>query len=203
MKGVIVFTDVKSSSKLWGTYPDEMLAALKKHEAIIVKYINKTDGFLVKTIGDAFMIKFGNLMNAIKFTIATQQHFKRRPIKFKGGEDILAIRIGIAYGEFSSRNVVMQDYKMKDFFGQTVNLASRMESKVSPVGGFGLAAEGVDEKMLSYIEQFCTIDKITFKYKCDVKEQPIRSGRMVYCRDIGQLHLDDGKDYEAYLCTLK
>ena len=55
MKKCILFTDIKGSSKLWKNYPKKMLKALRTHNSQIRKSCIKHSGFLIKTIGDAYI----------------------------------------------------------------------------------------------------------------------------------------------------
>lgn len=203
MKCAILFTDIKSSSKLWAAHPDEMLALLTKHENYIRKAAAKYDGFIIKTIGDALMIKFDTLDLAVSAAIAIQTMFAKRPILFKDSGDQIQIRIGIAFGDVATKSVVVQDHKMKDFFGQTVNLASRMESKVSQVGGFAILADQLNPKITELIEKYCIIQRVYFKYICNPKEQPKRSERLIQCRNVADLHLEDQQEHLAFSCTIK
>jgi hypothetical protein len=199
MKCCILFTDVKSSSKLWATYGKEMLKLLIAHEKIIRSCALK--GLIVKTIGDAFMIKFSTLDQGIKCAIDIQQAFRDKPLKFNKSTDLLQIRIGIAYGDVNVRHIEIQNHKMNDFFGTTVNMASRMESKVSTVGGFGVLADSLDDKTLELLKKHCKIQKINFKQHCiDTK---IRSARLIpICHDASMLHIDDNKDHVALSCEI-
>jgi hypothetical protein len=204
MKGVMLFTDVRSSSRLWATYPKEMLALLVKHETYIRKTVGKYDSLIVKVMGDAFMIKFAKLEDAVMAAIQLQQLFAKKPIKFTDSIDQIQIRIGIAAGELLSRKVVIQEHKMIDYFGSTVNIASRMESKVSQVGGFALLGDGLEgSKIMNLLDQYCVVQKVQFKYKCDPDTPPVRSERLIQCRDAAVLHLEDRMEHVAFSCTLK
>ncbi len=203
MKCAILFTDIKSSSRLWAAHPDEMLALLTKHENYIRKVAAKYDGFIIKTIGDALMIKFDTLELAISAAIATQTMFAKKPIVFKDSVDQIQIRIGVAFGDVATKSVIVQDHKMKDFFGQTVNLASRMEKEVSRVGGFAVLADHISPKTIELIEKSCEIQRVHFRYICDPKEQPKRSERLIQCRNVADLRLEDHQEHTAFSCTIK
>lgn len=203
MKAAMLFTDIKSSSRLWAAHPDEMLALITKHESYIRKAAAKYDGFIIKTMGDALMIKFKDLETAISAAVATQSMFMKKPITFKGSADQIQIRIGIAFGDIATKSVIVQEHKMKDFFGTTVNIASRMESKVSQVGGFAFLGDNVSPKTLELVERYCIIQRVNFKYICDTTEPPKRSERLIQCRNVTDLHLEDKQEHIAFSCTLK
>lgn len=123
----ILFTDVVGSSAKWSEDPQTMKNQLDKHFTLINDIAKKHKGFVVKTIGDAFMIYFQKtnetLLNAIECGI---QIIKR---------ETLPLRVGICYGDMEEKTYVLQNAKLRDFFGNTVNTASRMESKVAEPGG--------------------------------------------------------------------
>jgi class 3 adenylate cyclase len=203
MKKCILFTDIKSSSKLWHKHPKQMFHALTKHEKIIKSIADKFNGFILKTIGDAIMIEFPTLLEGVNFAIAVQKKLSKHPIKFNNSNDILQIRIGIAYGNVYAKYTSIQGYKIKDLFGTTVNLASRMESKVSKVGGFGLLVNGISKEVLDIIKKYCSIQQVYFKFNCD--EKIVRSKRLLLpsiCYDVTLLHIGDGIEHIAYSCEL-
>ena len=173
------------------------------HEKIIRHYITKYNGLLVKTIGDAVMVKFGKITQCIMCAVGIQSYFRNKPLHFKNSSDLLQIRIGMACGPINMRTVEVQGYKIKDFFGKTINLASRMESKVSSVGGFGILADSLHKKELELLGKWCDVKTIGFKYSCE--KPPVRSGRLLLdvCHDVSLLHIDDGKEHVAYSCELK
>lgn len=69
----IVFTDIQSSTKLWGTVPTSMAEALEVHHRIIRDCIAQHGAYEVKTIGDSFMIASGSAENAIRMSIQIQE----------------------------------------------------------------------------------------------------------------------------------
>jgi hypothetical protein len=207
MIGCILFTDVKASSKLWAAHPKEMLKLLLQHEKIIRGAIAKRKGLLVKTIGDAVMAKFATLLDGVMCAIEIQTALKARPIKFSRSADVLQIRIGIAHGQIQSRDTIIQGFKVKDFFGATVNIASRMESKVSKVGGFAVYMNNIPKKILDIIREKCRVERVEFRNNCSMSlAEPIaRSRRLLMstiCQDAAALHIDDGREHTALSCEI-
>jgi len=124
----MVFTDVVGSSKMWSDDPITMIGQLESHHKLVDTIAQKNNGWIVKTIGDAFMVYFEqsdySLFNAIKFSkelILSEKAYN--------------LRVGICQGHMDEKTYSIQKVELKDFFGNAVNSASRMESKVSEVGG--------------------------------------------------------------------
>ena len=84
-----------------------------------------------------------SLLNAIKFSkqlILTEKAYN--------------LRVGVCEGYMDQQTYRIQKVDLKDFFGNTVNVASRMESKVAESGGciaFS-SVDGINENKLSLIK---------------------------------------------------
>ena len=118
----IMFTDVVKSSELWAKDPEGMEKKLDSHFNLVTDKAKNWGGLVVKYIGDAFMIYFeptdNSLIDAINCAIDIINN------------EELELRIGICYGEMREKEYILQNSKLKDYFGNTVNTASRLESKV-------------------------------------------------------------------------
>ena len=129
----MVFTDVVGSSKLWSDDPQTMAIQLEAHHKLIDGISDKYHGWIVKTIGDAFMVYFepskDSLLNALKFSkevILMEKKYN--------------LRVGVCLGNMEQKTYRIQNVDLKDFFGNAVNTASRMESKVSEAGGIAFTS---------------------------------------------------------------
>jgi hypothetical protein len=203
MNKTILFTDIKGSSELWKSNEKTMFKNLNKLETLITKIVDKYNGLILKSIGDAFMISFDKLIDAVSFTIELQ---KEEPIKVNKKEILL--RIGISSGKVYLETK-RQGKSLLDYFGNVVNTASRMESKVSEVGGFAFSFFGKIEdkkKLDDLLEKECKIEIIDFKEKCS-KDKRIRSERLLtdshkfLCESLNELKGVD--EVTAYKCKIK
>lgn len=183
-KVAILFTDVKDSSSLWAKNEDTMFESLTELEDMMNDVIKDNDGMVVKTIGDSFMCSYESeesLLNSIKTAVDIQKSLSNKPIK--SGSDDLKIRIGICYGDIYIRESEIQNTTLKDYFGNAVNTASRMESKVSEVDGFAFSfLDDVtnEEEVLKYLEDNgVKIEVIEYDNKCDKGEERKRSARLL------------------------
>lgn len=124
----MVFSDVVGSSKMWSDDPVTMIGQLEAHHKLVDSLASKNKGWIVKTIGDAFMVYFEpseySLFNAIKFS-------KELILN----EKAYGLRVGVCEGHMDEKTYSIQKVELRDFFGNAVNASSRMESKVSEVGG--------------------------------------------------------------------
>ncbi len=150
----MVFTDVVGSSKMWSDDPVTMVKQLESHHKLVNSLAEANKGWIVKTIGDAFMVYFesseDSLFNAIKFSkdlILSEKSYN--------------LRVGVCQGMMDTKTYRIQKVDLKDFFGNAVNAASRMESKVCEVGGTiaFCSTKGIENK-LNKIKNLGKIDSV-------------------------------------------
>src|SRR5688500_19935741 len=60
-----LFTDVEGSTKLWECNPEAMSKALSHHDELIRNAVEAHDGFVFKTVGDAFYAAFSTAAEAV------------------------------------------------------------------------------------------------------------------------------------------
>lgn len=172
----LLFLDVASSSKMWKSNPTQMSNLLNMFEQLVnntMKSFSKQNNYIVKTIGDAYMICFETWQNALKFALTLQQSLVAQTnqpfiLNYGNNESMpFAIRIGIAYGPVEEKVLHIQNCNMKDLFGNTVNTASRMESKVSSIGGIGITCLSKDtttlQQFVDKLVQILEKNKLEFK----------------------------------------
>lgn len=117
-----LFTDLKGSTELYDRVGD--LAAydlVREHFLVLHDIVASEAGAVVKTIGDAVMATFPTPDHAVSAALKMREAM-RKLNEQRGGEDLL-LKIGIHEGPCLA--VMLND--RQDYFGQTVNIASRVQ----------------------------------------------------------------------------
>src|SRR5918995_2153915 len=118
-----LFTDLRGSTRLYERVGD--LAAfdlVRAHFRVRHEIVVSEAGAIVKTIGDAVMATFPTPDRAISAALKMREEMRRLNAE-RGREDLL-LKIGIHEGPCLA--VTLND--RQDYFGQTVNIASRVQS---------------------------------------------------------------------------
>ncbi|MCI0431390.1 MAG: adenylate/guanylate cyclase domain-containing protein [Rhodospirillales bacterium] len=118
-----LFTDLKGSTELYERVGD--LAAfdlVRAHFRVLHEIVAAEAGAVVKTIGDAVMATFPTPDRAVAAALRMREAM-RRLNEQRGREDLL-LKIGIHEGPCLA--VTLND--RQDYFGQTVNIASRLQN---------------------------------------------------------------------------
>src|SRR5258708_6654581 len=68
-----LFTDIESSTRQWDVYPEQMGAALRRHDALLRRAIEGHGGVVFKAIGDAFCAAFPTASGALNAALVAQQ----------------------------------------------------------------------------------------------------------------------------------
>ena len=173
LKPTMLFTDVVGSSKMWSDDPQTMSIQLDKHFKVMDNLARKYGGFVVKTIGDAFMIYFPKSENSLEKAV----DFAVDVIKIEE----LPLRIGICSGNMTAKKCRIQNVELIDFFGDVVNTASRMESKVAEPGAIAFTSvDNIDNQINSLSKKYKLVKisgsgipnlkgvKVKFAYKLKV-----------------------------------
>ncbi|TCL74037.1 adenylate/guanylate cyclase domain-containing protein [Rhizobium sp. BK251] len=117
-----LFTDLRGSTELYERVGD--LAAfdlVKTHFGILNEIVGAEAGAVVKTIGDAVMATFPTPDRAVM--AAMRMRDAMRKLNDDRGREDLLLKIGIHEGPCIAVNL----NERQDYFGQTVNIASRVQ----------------------------------------------------------------------------
>jgi class 3 adenylate cyclase len=118
-----LFTDLRGSTELYERVGD--LAAfdlVRTHFGILEEIVAAEAGAVVKTIGDAVMATFPTPDRAVAAALRMRDAMQRLNEE-RGGEDLL-LKIGIHEGPC----IAVSLNQRQDYFGQTVNIASRVQN---------------------------------------------------------------------------
>src|SRR5713101_6787856 len=119
----IMFTDIVGFSRQMGADEAHTLRLLTVHDQIVRQAVAEYSGHVIKTVGDAFLVDFPSVVNAVQCAQRIQGHFRTHNVE-KGANEQIHIRIGIHSGD-----VVQRD---GDVFGDGVNVASRLQALAEP-----------------------------------------------------------------------
>jgi class 3 adenylate cyclase len=118
-----LFTDLRGSTALYERVGD--LAAydlVRSHFHVLHDIVGDESGAVVKTIGDAVMATFATPDHAVAAALRMRDGMRR--LNGESGEEDLILKIGIHEGPCLA--VSLND--RQDYFGQTVNIASRVQN---------------------------------------------------------------------------
>jgi len=117
----VVFTDLRGSTQIYREDGDAVaFGRVMEHFDILRRAIDDEEGALVKTMGDAVMAVFRRPVSALRAFINAQKILMAPP---KGARP-LHLKVGIHSGPCVA---VTLNNKL-DYFGSTVNMASRLEA---------------------------------------------------------------------------
>lgn len=117
-----LFTDLKRSTQLYERVGDlKAFALVSQHFESLYDAIVENEGAIIKTIGDAVMATFTTPADAIKAALTMLKRLKK--LNQELSEQELILKIGI----HSGGAIVVNMNDRIDFFGQTVNIAARVQ----------------------------------------------------------------------------
>jgi class 3 adenylate cyclase len=116
----LLFTDLKGSTALYDRIGDfNAYALVREHFALLRGIVAARHGAIVKTMGDAIMASFSDPASALEAAAV----MRRETQKASSGEQLI-LKIGLHSGPC----VAVETNEQLDYFGQTVNLASRVQA---------------------------------------------------------------------------
>src|SRR5260370_20452270 len=105
-----MFTDIEGSTVRWDRDPEGMRDAVRHHDALMRGAIERCDGIVFKTIGDAFCAVFRRAEDAVSAALAATRDLAAADFSAVGG---VRVRIALHVGAADERD--------SDYFGPTLN----------------------------------------------------------------------------------
>lgn len=127
-----LFSDIEGSTRLWERHPVAMADSLAIHDGILRQAIESNDGYVFKTVGDAFCAAFHTASHALEAAVESQKKLHAQAWKETGP---LKVRMAIHTGAAELRD--------GDYFGNPLNRVARMLAAAH--GGQVLLSLPVDE----------------------------------------------------------
>lgn len=112
-----LFTDIEGSTKLWELFPNDMPVALARHDALLRAAISENNGYIFKTIGDAFCAAFSTAPEAMLAALAAQHAIHNETWSVSAP---FRVRMALHTGTAEVRD--------NDYFGQPLNRLARLLS---------------------------------------------------------------------------
>jgi len=112
-----LFTDIEGSTRRWESHPDEMSAALARHDALVRRAVDASGGRVFKAVGDAFCAVFSAPGDALAAALAAHRALDAQPW---GALAPLRVRAAIHVGAAEERD--------QDYFGPALNRVARLLS---------------------------------------------------------------------------
>jgi len=119
----IMFTDIVGFSRQMGSDEARTMRLLALHNQVLQQAVTAHKGTVIKTVGDAFLVDFPSVVNAVQCAQEVQAHFRTHNTEKENAEQI-HVRIGIHLGD-----IIQQD---GDVFGDGVNIAARLQALAEP-----------------------------------------------------------------------
>jgi class 3 adenylate cyclase len=123
---VILASDVAGYSRLVSISEDDAIGRFRKAAQTFAQIIQKHEGRVFNTAGDAILAEFSSAVNAIRCSIDFQSVNDKENLGLPQ-EQRLLFRIGIAVGD-----VIVHDNM--DLLGESVNIAARLQVLAEPGG---------------------------------------------------------------------
>jgi class 3 adenylate cyclase len=123
---VILASDVAGYSRLVSISEDDTIRRFRKAAQTFVQIIEKYEGRVFNTAGDAILAEFSSAVNAVRCGIDFQSVNNKENLSLPQERQLL-FRIGIAVGD-----VIVHDNM--DLLGESVNIAARLQVLAEPGG---------------------------------------------------------------------
>ncbi|MCK5241940.1 adenylate/guanylate cyclase domain-containing protein [bacterium] len=157
----VLFSDVRGFTSMSEQIPPaQVVELLNEYFQTWTDIIFKHDGMVDKFIGDAVMAIFGTPVaheddpaRAVRAALDMKQALEKLNNKWKGeGRRTIKIGVGLNTGEAIVGNMGSQQAMGYTAIGDTVNVASRLESKTKDLGAFFLISESTYQAVKDIVE---------------------------------------------------
>ncbi len=128
-----LFSDIEGSTLRWDRDRAAMQDAVRRHDALMRAAIAEHDGYVFKTIGDAFCAAFARPEDAVAAILDAQRALAAEDFS---GIDGLRVRAAVHTGTADERE--------GDYFGPTLNRVARLLAIGSRRAGRRLRRDGAD-----------------------------------------------------------
>ena len=119
----LLFTDLKGSTAMYERLGDlNAYALVREHFALLGATVQQHSGAIVKTIGDAVMAVFSRPTDAVSAALDILGEIER--YNAEHGDPSIILKIGAHCGP----SIAVTLNETLDYFGQTVNVAARVQS---------------------------------------------------------------------------
>ena len=181
----LLFSDIKGFTRFTEANPDwKMVQMLNQYHSAMTAVVDKYDGILDKFMGDGIMVVFlyqgegdNHGLRAVQCGIDMQEEVGRLDSEWvEQGLGNLSIRVGVNTGEVISGSIGSSTRMDYTVVGDTVNVASRLETNGSP--GTILLSDTAYDRIEGLLEAV-RLEPITVKNRV----QPVQ----VYSIDVLQL----------------
>ncbi len=181
----VLFSDIKGFTRFTEANPAwKMVQMLNQYHSAMTAVVDKYDGILDKFMGDGIMVVFlyqgegdNHGLRAVQCGIDMQEEVGRLDLEWvEQGLGNLSIRVGVNIGEVISGSIGSSTRMDYTVVGDTVNVASRLETNGSP--GTILLSDTAYDRIEGLLEAV-RLEPITVKNRV----QPVQ----VYSIDVLQL----------------
>jgi len=119
----VLFSDIVGSTRYFERYGDAAgRRMIQRHQDLVVPIVERFEGRVVKTIGDAVMAAFPSAAKAVAAAVAMQQAISEVESQVTREEDRVEIRIGVNFG------TALVNDSDGDLYGDMVNVAARVQA---------------------------------------------------------------------------
>lgn len=124
----LVFSDLTGSTEMYARAGDaEAFRFVQAHFEVLTSAIERRGGTVVKTMGDAVMAAFPDELAAVAGACDMLREFE----VFRSA-DPQGARTSLKLGVFGGPGFMATANKVLDYFGQTVNVAARLQNEAKP-----------------------------------------------------------------------